>query len=1094
MIPSDPYSRAPSPAISYGGTVGLDKMLAAFDDDARTALEIGLGESLRIGQSWLGVEFMLMGLSKHPRDLLPKFLSAIGEDPGMVRGAWRGLVPVLDQDWRRHQDVRARGAQALRELRDFPVESFRDRWVRGDLPKAVITPRLVGVFRSAVELARGGEIGPDHLLLAALSHHRSRAVGFLLGVIELDAGREPQELVEWIHEWQRMRRGSASGRISLPSVFANEKTHDIDGPETAPEYEEENRDSLVRITDPELQTGGARSYWGRNLSATAHLGQLSPTVGTTAEQILQQIGAILLRPTLTSPILIGDSGVGKTAIVESLAWRLAVGTERGHLVAPHLACRRILELQPSKLTAKVGSERELARLMEHLLSEITSARGQEILFVDDFHLLFDSSLNGAATIRRMLRTALAQGQLPCIFTTSVAGYREHIEADQVIAASLSPVWATEPSPEETSEIAKNVAAQRLSPHYQLQFPPAVAHEAVRLAIRYVHDRFLPGKAIELLESAGSNVVMGNISPRSGSTGAFVVTPETLRSTLSAMTGIPENRVEGDDGQRLMRLVGALGNRVKGQDDALQLVVRTLRRSYMNLSSLQHPLSVFLLTGAIDAGGSELTLALAESLFDTETALLRLHMSEYQQATGIARLVGTPPGTLGYQEEGTLTGWLRRHPYCVVVLEDIERAHSEVQRLFTWLFRTGRLIDSRGNVASGRNAIFVMSTVKQTGANAGISLNTSSGTPGILARELLESVDAVVELRQLSADHLVELFDVYLAEIADNIATVHGFRLSATDEFKQELCLDHARKGLGTTALRRAIEDAIEDRVGERLLTRAIQLGEEVVLGATEMSQETVPGFSVPSATPQLIPPPPAIVSVPSDDLPDLAAFSSQEPTVVNKLAPEFESPRTRIELPGIEPPQAVAQPPVEQIRVELPRVEPPRAVAQPPVKQIRVELPRIEQPSAVVQPPVERIRVELPRIEQPSAVVQPPVDRIRVELPSAVKQPPVAYPETAEGRNQAILAPLVNELDEELNRKGLKVIMTEAVEERLCSQRWWAQYRQGLSTADAFDRLVKEPLIKRVQGNEFLPGDSIEICANDGYDPDEPAIEFRQKK
>jgi ATP-dependent Clp protease ATP-binding subunit ClpC len=424
-----------------------------------------------------------------------------------------------------------------------------------------------------------------------------------------------------------------------------------------------------------------------------------------------------------------------------------------------------------------------------------------------------------------------------IGATTVGEYRRYIESDRALARRFTPVWIEEPSEEEAIEIVKEVAEKHLAPTHHVTYPKEVIEEAVRLAVRYLHDEFLPGKAIKLLDQAGPRVMMGGslsgLGDAEDQDAPGQVTVEIVREIVAERTGIPLTRLTEDEAQKLLRLEAELKGRVKGQHEAVTQVARVVKRARAGLADPRRPFGVFLFAGPTGVGKTELALALAEVLFDEEDAILRLDMSEYMEKHQVSRLIGAPPGYVGYEEEGQLTGRLRRRPYSVVLLDEMERAHPDVQHLFLQLFDAGRLTDARGNLVNGRNAIFAMTTNLGAKEALGFADQRTSYREKLQAAieehftpEFLNRVDRVIYFEPLSKGALLKIFDKLFAQVQERLQT-QNIQVEITEDFKQQLCERYTDTKRGARDLQRAIEDEIVVPLTDRLLAGKIKPGERI---------------------------------------------------------------------------------------------------------------------------------------------------------------------------------------------------------------------------------------------------------------------------
>jgi len=795
-------------------------------------LETALGEALRIGRFWLGVEFLLMGLSKQADGLLCEILRGLEIEPGDFRGALRGLAGLIvsGDAWKR-QDVAALGAEALPDLMEAdPTATALAFYGTARANQAVITPRLMAVLDQAVQLAGEGQVEPGHLLLAALQHSHCVAVSLLFG-LAVDKGHDPRDIAAWVH--RRLGGPARADHAPLP------------GGQREP----------VRPLAP----GSLLSQMGRDLSALAHAGELHPAIGESAHRAMLQMGQILQQTEGNNPILLGEPGVGKTAIVEGFAWRLAVGTEHGRKpVVPQLANRRIVDLSPAALLAGTKYRGEMEERLQKLLQEVRAAEGQVVVFIDEIHTILGGRAEGGlGAMSDVLKPALARGEFPCIGATTVAEYRRYIEADPALARRFSPVWIEEPTVEEAIEIATTVAQEHLGPSHGVTYPNEVIRDAVQLSVRYIHDEFLPGKVLKLLDQAGPRVTLGGSlsgltpAPVGGTEEGRVVTIETIRAIISERSGVPLTQLSRSDQERLLQLEDTLKARVKGQDEAVAQVARVVKRARAGLSDPRRPVGVLLFAGPTGVGKTELALAVAAALFEEEDAIFRLDMSEYMEKHQVSRLIGAPPGYIGYEEEGRLTGRLRRRPYSVILLDEIEKAHEDVQHLFLQLFDAGRLTDSQGHLADGRNAIFIMTTnlgareaLGFRGQESSYRRQFQAAVEEHFSPEFLNRVDRIICFDPLSEATLLLIFDKQFSRVATRMQT-QGVEVEATESYRRALVRRCARESpqQGARPLIRIIEEAIVEPLTDRLLDGTIRPGMHVVVDESGITLSS-PGTAI----------------------------------------------------------------------------------------------------------------------------------------------------------------------------------------------------------------------------------------------------------
>ena len=789
----------------------LSILISYLSSKAKEALEVGLGEALRIGQFWLGIEFLLMGLSKQEDGLLNRKLAEIGVDSRNLRGALRGMVSIKSNDWQKQRDVQALGADSFPQLVVIDPSQLAAFYSKEEMPKAIMTPRLISILREAVRFAEGEKISTTHLLVAMLQQHQSLAVNLLFSLI-VEAKQDPNQ---WVKQLMREARV------------------------TSEEMDEHALDKQIAIPHPPMpiKGKGVLGQMGRDLTALAQAGQLKPAIGEGARKALTQIGLILQQTQANNPILLGDPGVGKTALVEGFAWRLANDKE----VIAKLAGKRIIDISPNALLAGTKYRGDLEERLLQLLTEVHSAKGQVIVFIDEIHTILGGKAEGGlGALSDALKPALSRGEFPCIGATTVAEYRRYIESDPALARRFTPVWLEEPSPDEAMIIAKEVARQHLAPSHNVEYPENVIAEAVRLSVRYLHEEFLPGKVIKLLDQAGPRVTMGGslrgMPVDKNQVVGGVVTIDIIRQIVSERTGIPLTSLSEDDKAKLLNLEAKLKARVKGQEDAVNEVSRVVKRSRAGLSDPHRPSGVFLFAGPTGVGKTELALALTEALFDQEDAILRIDMSEYMEKHQISRLIGSPPGYVGYEEEGQLTSRLRRHPYSVILLDEIEKAHKDVQHLFLQLFDAGRITDSRGHIADGRNAIFIMTT--NLGAKEAMGLiaepkpykeKLQTAIDEHFSAEFLNRINRIVYFEPLTEELLLTIFDKFFSQAAERFLA-QGIEIEITKSYKRAFCKKYTDIKRGARPLQRGIEDEIITPLTDKLISGEISPGMKITIG------------------------------------------------------------------------------------------------------------------------------------------------------------------------------------------------------------------------------------------------------------------------
>ncbi|MFH1861264.1 MAG: ATP-dependent Clp protease ATP-binding subunit, partial [bacterium] len=445
--------------------------------------------------------------------------------------------------------------------------------------------------------------------------------------------------------------------------------------------------------------------YGTDLTRLAAEGKIEPMIGRR-EELLQMIRT-LTRKTKNNPVLVGEPGVGKTAIARGLALRIAKKN-----ITPLLRDKRIIEIS---LAGLVAGTKYRGEFEERILNVIEEARrhSEVILFIDEFHTLLGAGrAEGAMDAANIMKPALATGEIRCIGATTRSEYRRYIEKDAALERRLQPITVPEPSEAETLEILMGLQ-KSFEDHHQVLIMPGVLDAAVKLAVRYLPERQLPDKAIDLIDEACCRIKVdrlsfyGTIEELRAKSG--FVTAETVASVLADWTGRPVEAINAQEQEKLTGMEGALKSRVIGQDHAVAKVVQMIKTARAGLRDPAKPTGVFLFLGPTGVGKTELARAVAEYLFDSPTTLIRMDMSEYMERHSVAKLIGAPPGYVGYEEEGQLTGRLRSKPYSVVLLDEIEKAHPEVLNLFLQVFDEGRLTDAKGKTVDARSAVFIMTS-------------------------------------------------------------------------------------------------------------------------------------------------------------------------------------------------------------------------------------------------------------------------------------------------------------------------------------------------------------------------------------------------
>ncbi|MCH2656206.1 MAG: ATP-dependent Clp protease ATP-binding subunit [Dehalococcoidia bacterium] len=813
-----------------------------FTERARRVLTLAQEEAHRFNHNYIGTEHILLGLVREGEGVAAKVLGNLGVELNKVRSAVEFII--------------GRG----------------DRTVLGEIG---LTPRAKKVIELAVDEARRlnhSYIGTEHLLLGLVREGE----GIAAGVLE-------------------------SLGVNIERVRA-ETTR------------------ILNQSSPQQQAGTAASTGARKASRTptadqlgvelteaARSGQLDPIVGRTTE--LERVVQILSRRTKNNPVLIGEPGVGKTAIAELLAQRIVSGD-----VPETLTGKRLLTLDIGSLVAGTKYRGEFEERLKKVLEELKAA-GDCILFVDELHMLVGAgAAEGAVDAANILKPTLARGELQCIGATTLDEYRKHIEKDAALERRFQPIVVEEPTSEETIEILKGIRG-RYEEHHNLHISDGALSAAAHLSSRYVSDRFLPDKAIDLIDEASSRVrirraatppstedamkgieriqrekvaateaeqfeyaeELGNREVRLrekilemgdwAQEGTGVATPTVSEGDISEVvamwTGIPVARVASEESARLIRMEEAIKERVVGQDEAVESIARAVRRARAGLKDPRRPIGVFLFLGPTGVGKTHLARALAEFMFDSQDNMIKLDMSEFGEKHTVARLIGSPPGYVGYDDGGQLTDTVRRKSYCLILLDEIEKAHPEVFNLLLQIFDEGNLADAKGRKVDFRNTIVIMtsnvgSDLIKRDSNLGFSVTSDEGQShedayqrmkdkvlnelkNVFRPEFLNRIDNTVVFHALTKEHIRRIVDLELRQTERRLS-MQGITLEITESAKDWLGEKGYDQVFGARPLRRVIQENIEDQLSEMLLTSRFVAGDSIVINANSED-----GLSIESA-------------------------------------------------------------------------------------------------------------------------------------------------------------------------------------------------------------------------------------------------------
>lgn len=806
-------------------------MFERFTDRARRVIVLAQEEARMLNHNYIGTEHILLGLIHEGEGIAARALESLGVN----------LTAVREQV----QEIIGSGPQAS----------------SGHIP---FTPRAKKILelsmREAIQLNHG-YIGTEHILLGMV-----RANEGVANQILSKLGAEPAKVRQTVMDLISGYPGNSSeGNKEAAGVGAGNSR--------------EGTPAGSAILD----------QFGRNLTAAAREGKLDPVIGRFKE--MERVMQVLSRRTKNNPVLIGEPGVGKTAVAEGLAQAIVAGD-----VPETLKDKHLYTLDLGSMVAGSRYRGDFEERMKKVLKEIRN-RGDIILFIDEIHTLVGAgAAEGAIDAASILKPMLARGELQTIGATTLDEYRKHIEKDPALERRFQPIQVDEPAPEMAVEILKGLR-DKYEAHHRVTISDEAIETAVNLAHRYISDRFLPDKAVDLIDEAGARLRIKRMTAppeikmleeriakikgekeeaiaanefekaadlrdkeqkliaekdeaektwRNAGDAFGEVTPEVIADVLAASTGVPVYKITEEETDRLLKMEDELHKRIIGQENAIKALSRSIRRTRAGLKDPKRPGGSFIFAGPTGVGKTELAKALAEFLFGDEDALITLDMSEYQEKHTVSRLFGAPPGYVGYEEGGQLTEKVRRKPFSVVLFDEVEKAHADLFNSLLQILEDGRLTDSQGRVVDFKNTVIIMTTnlgsremarrvpvgFQQVGDDAGSYERMQGRVMESLKEhfrpEFLNRVDDIIVFPQLSETEILQIVDLFVARLAERLRE-QDMSIELTDKAKVLMATKGYDPSMGARPLRREMQRNLEDPLSEKILFGEIKHGEKITV-------------------------------------------------------------------------------------------------------------------------------------------------------------------------------------------------------------------------------------------------------------------------
>ncbi len=806
-------------------------MEANFSNRVNEVIRLSREEALRLGHDYIGTEHLLLGIIREGEGIAVKIMKNLGVD-----------------------------LYQLKKVIEDSVRSGGATMTIGNIPLTKQAEKVLKITLLEARLYKSDVIGTEHLLLSLLRDEENIAAQILSQYsVSYDTARK--ELDSYL-----------SGGTSRAAATQSARNTNTPNPK-----------SKEKIKTPVLDN------FGRDLTKLAAEGKLDPVIGRISE--IERVSQVLSRRKKNNPVLIGEPGVGKTAIVEGLALRIIQKK-----VSRALFDKRIITLDIAAIVAGTKYRGQFEERMKAILNELEKAK-DVILFIDELHTIVGAGgASGSLDASNMFKPALARGDLQCIGATTLDEYRQYIEKDGALERRFQKILVEPPSTDETLQIIDKIKSQYESHHHVVYTDDAV-ESCVRLSDRYISDRMFPDKAIDVLDEAGARVHLSNIVvPKNiieleekieeireqktkvvkqqnfeeaaqlrdmeknlqsqleqakldwetqSAERIFPVTGDDISDVVAMMTGVPVNRIAESETNKLLRLADELKEKVVGQDEAIDFLAKAIRRARAGLKDPARPIGSFMFLGPTGVGKTELAKALSKVMFDSEDSLIRIDMSEYMEKFSVSRLVGAPPGYVGYEEGGQLTEKVRRKPYSIILLDEIEKAHPDVFNILLQVFDDGILTDGLGRKVDFKNTIIIMTSnvgtkdLKEGGKIGFLGHDTSGDYENVKSTieesvrklfnpEFINRIDDFIIFRKLERKHIYSIIDIQIKRLVERLK-INKMSFELSDKAKDFLVDKGFDDKYGARPLRRALQRYLEDELAEEILKGTIQNG-SILLG------------------------------------------------------------------------------------------------------------------------------------------------------------------------------------------------------------------------------------------------------------------------